>query len=90
MTHQEKIDEVMDWFDFRKVAKAMAAVEWWWWNAANGVPTEAELRQSARHKLQLAIECGYCGSGGFEAKYEEGVLTLDFVLATHTSGDSDE
>jgi len=80
MTHQEKIDEVMDWFGFEKVEKAMAALDWQWCTAAEGVPTVQEIRSEARKRLKEAVQSGYSSTVGFAATYSHGVLKLAFII----------
>jgi len=80
MTHQEKIDDVMDWFEFEKVEKAMVALDWQWRTAAEGIPTVQELRREARKRLREAIQSGYSSTGGFTATYSHGVLKLAFII----------
>lgn len=95
---QKLIDEVMDNFNFAKVATAMRAVGWEW---ANGkidddgryllaIPDERRIREVARQQLRDAID-GHgtnlhcCSSGGFEAFYDvaTGDLSLEFCLAAY-------
>ena len=35
---QKSLDEIMDWFDFEKVAKTTEALNWKWVSAEDGVP----------------------------------------------------
>lgn len=67
----ERIDEIMDTFDFAKVAAHMKYVNWTWVN--DGVPGMYALRQEARKKLRTAAKerCGTNG-GGFLVSYREG------------------
>lgn len=89
---QRWIDEIMDNFDFNRVAKAMKALEWEWHDAFEGVPTESEIRMQARYMLnaidvvKTATSTGYYDTGGFIASGDydannnlEG-LTLVFQL----------
>jgi hypothetical protein len=50
---QRKIDEIMDEFNFGKVAKVMKYLKWSW--CLTGVPCEAEIRKSARKRLQELV-----------------------------------
>jgi hypothetical protein len=96
-TKQEHIDEVMDEFDFGKVAKAMKALDWRWATTAGMVPLECDLRQQARKLLGLAYDGAtdfnvspyMTGTGGFEATYskEYDNLGLKFVVASWETGD---
>jgi hypothetical protein len=81
----EQIDEIMDWFDFEKVAKAMEALDWSWASSCEKTPTPPELRVRARGLLKEAVaKKGRRATGGFWAAYEEaedGVgLSLSFRL----------
>ena len=86
-TTQEKIDCIMDWFNFAKVEKAMTALNWTW---TDGVPNEPELRQLARRLLKDISAKNvtqsefrrYIATGGFRAtKYYDGELELEFILS---------
>jgi len=75
---QEHIDEIMDSFNFNRVAKAMEALDWGWAHSENITPTEYELRKKGRELLQEAkrywqkygLKEDYTvGSGGFYATY---------------------
>lgn len=88
MTNEQQIEEIMDWFDFRRVHTAMVALGWEW-SSSDGVPSEAELRSHARAYLREvavkgeASKTGFykTGSGGFMAtRYESGELGLEFIL----------
>ncbi len=70
---QQRIDEIMDTFDFDQVHKMMTAVDWTWWMGPEArVPDQFELRQAARKHLRQAVEGkGWVGSGGFAAYYDE-------------------
>jgi len=88
----KQIDEIMDHFDFRKVADVMEHLGWEWFQADGRyeVPTESEIRARARELLQdvlrrLPSNVSTCG---FRARsYEDGDLTLEFVLEEWTTGD---
>ena len=73
---QEQIDEVMDTFDFARVEKIMAALDWKWATSEgnkNEIPDEYEIRRSARKRMRDAAKVGYSSSGGFSARLIEGV-----------------
>jgi hypothetical protein len=76
-TDQELIDEVMDCFEFEKVAKTMAALEWSW---GDGVPELHEIKKYARKQLKCALERGYTKCGGFLATYKDNILELSFIV----------
>jgi hypothetical protein len=78
---QELIDEIMDYFDFDKVAKVMTFLEWKWVSAEDGIPSVGEIRQSARRLLKDAIKNKTTfGTGGLRATYDDGYLQLEFIL----------
>lgn len=82
---QEVIDEVMDWFDFDKVHKAMKALEWKWAGCLNGVPEVPELRKKARELLKYCLEAPkdtYTGTGGFVAEKRGDLLFLRFEVSS--------
>ncbi len=82
MSYEEQIDNIMDWFDFDKVHKAMVALNWTWYNV--GIPEKAELRQTARRLLRDVVEkdARMTGTGGFYAtKNEYGELSLYFAVS---------
>lgn len=79
------MNQVMDWFDFPKVAKTMEALEWIWVDAkdrGDGIPSEPEIREAARKLMQKAYEEEYrdemywarypktVGTGGLYATYD--------------------
>ena len=74
---QEEIDNIMDTFDFNRVAEIMEAVDWKWGMPAggSGVPDEVELRQTARGLLKGLRENRVAATGGFTAILsEDGVM----------------
>lgn len=80
MTTDEQIDEIMDWFDFAKVAKTMETLEWSWNDI--GIPTEPDIRKQARQMLKEAVAKKHgLASGGFWVRYDGDVLQLQFVVA---------
>jgi hypothetical protein len=83
---QELIDEIMDHFNFDKVAKVMTFLEWKWISAEDGIPSVGEIRQSARRLLKDAIKNKTTiGTGGFRAIYDDGYLHLEFILTEFDS-----
>ena len=74
---QERMDEVMDWFDFEKVQKVMDFLDWQWFSVS-GVPTIPDMRQYVRKSMREAYEAvifgdtnkGFNSSGGFSVKCE--------------------
>ncbi len=81
---QTQCNEIMDWFQFSKVAEAMQALNWQWIGSESydGVPSEAELRVEARELLKEVYKNGGgLGTGGLLAENSDGYLSLKFVLA---------
>lgn len=97
MTNNEQklLDEVMDWFDFRKVAKVMSHLQWAWHNcdSPGGIPTESDLRVEVREQFTRLIAEKRCteqfvmATKGFEytvwrtVGMDVDVLELKFVLS---------
>ena len=92
--HHDLINEVIDNFDFEKVARVMKALDWKWATDNGGyeVPDIYDLRKNARARLKEVIKSSieeYDGSGvtiscgGFEAFYRENTkdISLKFVLS---------
>lgn len=80
MTDEDRINQIMDWFDFRKVYNAMMALEWTW---GGEYPCEAELREQARKLLNQLVkdkQCATIGTGGFEAYRDNEQLGLRFIV----------
>lgn len=85
-----QITEILLWFDWDKVHKAMVALNWTW---RNGVPSELNLVQESIRHLHEAIR--YCttspdtsfftGSGGLQVGVEDNILTLRFVVSDWTA-----
>ena len=91
---QDKIDDIMDNFDFNKVETVMKATNWTW-VSTHGVPVEHELRKQARELLKsvsqhYVSELGFryaISTGGFKAtKYYDGELELEFIVAKWDTG----
>lgn len=87
----ELIDNIMDNFDFSRVARCMEVLEWEWCDVPEGVPEESDIRKLAR-KLLNNIKEAYTedrytvSTGGFVIKawYEGGKLDaieLSFCVA---------
>ena len=75
MTRQEaiqnQIDEIMDWFEFSKVAKTMKLLQWGW-GLPPVVPEESKIRQEARRLLSMVSQDKVVSCGGFVARLDEG------------------
>jgi hypothetical protein len=79
---REKIVErVLKEFDFKRVHKAMCAVEWEW-AGSDGTPSIAEMRATARNLLHDVLENGkgFAATGGFRAYIADDELCLVFEL----------
>ena len=87
----DKIDHIMDTFDFKELEEKMTALQWRWYSdecTKLEVPSERQLRQAARRLLKEAANQYKVGwaiaTGGFKATHrvdEEGrYLTLEFIL----------
>jgi hypothetical protein len=82
--YNEKVDKILDEFDFYKVNKIMNCLNWTWRN--EGVPTIAELRREARSLLKNACQngSGILRTGGFSVEKTDDVLSLSFVVTEWT------
>ena len=89
-TKQEMIDNIMDNFNFNRVAKCMEVLEWKW-HDVEGIPQEPDIRKLAR-KLLNAVKEEFTSdrysfsTGGFVVTvwYEAGnldAMELSFVVA---------
>lgn len=67
---QKWLDEIMDHFDFARVARAMRALRWYWGiGDTRHIPKESEIRTEARWILNLAIDRkSTVATGGFYAE----------------------
>lgn len=63
-----QVDEIMDSFDFRKVASVMKHLNWTW-EDSKIPPDEYEIRKNARQLMKEAIESN-CGmsTGGWQIR----------------------
>ena len=88
----ELIDNIMDNFDFSRVAKTLLCLNWkWCMSVDNEVPHEYDIRKAARKLMNnipdTCIKDRYCtGTGGLQvnAWYENTELVLmelTFVVA---------
>lgn len=80
MSDEDRINQIMDWFDFRKVYDTMVALEWKW---GEETPFEAEIREQARKLLNQLVkvtDCAAIGTGGLVAYRENGELGLRFIV----------
>lgn len=94
MTTEDKINYVLDSFDFECVHKAMVALKWKWHipDDEPRVPCIFDLRQAARKLLNAVVkEKVYrSGTGGFHVINHDGVLTLQFIVSESDTLGSEE
>lgn len=67
-----QVDEIMDSFDFRKVADVMKYLNWTW-HESKTAPDEYEIRKNARELMRQAVETGegIC-TGGWQIRIGSG------------------
>ena len=94
---QEAIDNIMDYFECDKVLKIMIALNWKWVKEDHKsiddleIPSIERIRKTARKALMRAIEIkDYTSGGGFQAEYNDGSLSLKFVVEQWDERASDE
>ena len=83
------IKAVMDGFDFKKVHKAMKALNWEWYlgvdqhgKANMGIPSLQTIKNKAIGLLSEAYEeKTQVSTGGFWAEYDGETLLLEFVVS---------
>lgn len=94
---KNKIDYVLDEFDFEKCQKCMKALNWIWSSSLtlDGIPTIGEMRRFARALLIESYKNkNEISSGGFIATYREEstdnpeYFLLQFVVAYRYSDDN--
>lgn len=96
---QEQIDEIMDNFDFNKVARVMDFLDWKWYLKEYRVPEESEIRKQVRMNLSKVFDYGQgqgrkytlC-TGGFVHSYDPQYteLQLSFELDNWASYPTEE
>ena len=96
----EQIDEIMDTFQFGKVAQWMKQDRWTWAETDNQVPEEYSIRQEARSMLKRVAsgrKNAYISCGGLTAQRYDGIdddgkpwirLSLQFGYQTLNDGTS--
>lgn len=96
---QEQIDEIMDNFDFNKVARVMEFLDWKWYLKDCRVPVESEIRKEVRMNLSKAFDYGQGQgrkytmiTGGFVHSYDPQYteLQLSFELDNWVSYPAEE
>lgn len=80
---QNAIDDIMDNFNFEKVHNAMILMDWKWGYIDEAeVPELSELKKTARTLLKhVTADCKVCSTGGFEARNDNNVISLRFMIA---------
>ena len=80
--------ELLKNFDFKKVHKAMLALEWEWrmGDSTYGIPSKKTIKETARRLLKEAFDRKTTiGTGGFTASYDGETLLLMFVVEEFTA-----
>jgi len=85
---KEKIEQIMENFDFENVHTVMVALEWEWYfgHGVSGIPSVGALKKKAMRLLSGVCDATceddtrISSSGGFEAKYHDGCLSLSFIV----------
>ena len=85
---KEKVEQIMENFDFEKVHRVMVALEWEWYfgRGGSGIPSVKSLKERAGELLSNVGDLICEGdtitssSGGFEAKNADGCLSLSFIV----------
>ncbi len=81
-----KIAKVLGNFDFVKTHTIMEVLDWRW-SADSAVPDMLDLVDMAYYLLTKAVSNGLAASGGFEATFHDGELTLKFVVEESQMGE---
>lgn len=85
---RNKIDSIMDNFDFDKVQSVMDYLDWKWVGTKNGIPTIDEIENEAKRMLiDAAFEETPLSCGGLKVTYEndsetpdDPFIQLEFIL----------
>ena len=80
---KEKIEQIMENFDFEKVHRVMVALEWEWCFGLDGrrIPSVCTLKKEASRLLSGAwMTKTTVSTGGFSAEYNDGYLSLSFIV----------
>lgn len=81
-TMNEMIERTLALYDFNKTEELMSKLGWKWLTGVDtlGLPTQHDMWKMARDLLKEAYDnqCSIA-SGGFEARYESGELSLRFI-----------
>lgn len=78
---QNKIEHIMDNFQFYLVQRAMKALDWMWWDSSE-TPSIERLRSTARDLLERVCkgDCINLSTGGFVARRSGEHLFLSFEV----------
>lgn len=85
---RNKIDNIMENFDFDKVHSVMDYLDWKWFGTKNGIPTIDEIEDEAKRMLiDAAFEETTISCGGFKVTYkpddenpDDPFILLEFIL----------
>lgn len=85
---RNKIDSIMENFDFDKVQSVMDYLDWKWVGTKNGIPDVDEIKDEARRMLiDAAFEETTISCGGLKATYkpddenpDDPFILLEFIL----------
>ena len=95
---RNKIDNIMENFDFDKVQSVMDYLDWKWVGTKNGIPTIDEIRDEAKRMLiDAAFEETPISCGGLKVTYEnddenpdDPFIQLEFILTDCEGFDESE
>lgn len=90
---EERLDAIMENFDFEDVHEVMVQFKWTW-ASAGGVPTVEQIKDEAAKllwDLVNATDYDTVATGGFEARkdfseYDDPFIELKFVLTEWSEG----
>lgn len=91
MSPADRINDLLDAFDFERVHRAMVALNWRWGPDPGEVPTVSDLRRCARRLLRDA-KPGYATSTGglYVERDKSGDYELSFRIDSLTIGTDGE
>ncbi len=77
--HKDKINYIMNNFDFVRVYSVMSHLKWkWWFVDGERIPSVKEIKAVAKRMLVSATNgCSY-STDGFEASFKNNILSLKF------------
>lgn len=86
----EKINGILNHFNFKKVRLVMKALNWEWCTASleGDIPSIERMKATARHLLThvATTKDAVCATGGFHAhRCGDGVLELSFIVEYYES-----